>query len=523
MSPTHTEIDALLQEIETRFPVQEWRAVDFGVWPLVRLRIYWILAVERAATNGGRSRWRRLMDKAAAELRLWKGLLRAGVADRGGRLTIAPSETPGVAFLSDGVSFVSCDGRWYERFCDPIQEHCASRGIGAGKMTLGTPLIPQHSPSEFVGGILRWMRGRSWLTHRLRRFAEPESFTQFSRWLQGRCGIDLSWSSVSKSAHRVASYADFFERKLARWKPRAGFVVSYYCDEGFAFCLACRRLGIPSVDIQHGVQGALHAAYGRWRQVPEHGYELLPSVFLVWSDEEAGTIREWAASSNAPHRPVISGNMFLDLCQAGRIAPVADLTAKIRGRRRPEAIQALYSLNYLETPESLAPLWRAIANERGTPPLQWWLRLHPARLDRLDEFIAKAQSAGIPEDQVRLSTEFPLYAVLPAMDVHVTGSSSTVLEAERFGIQSVVTDVLGTEQFASRVESGVVVFADDLGQVATQVRQQAAKKQSADLARRSDSRIAAAAVALDDLLQASPTASSVRSHVGSNSIVRKAG
>ena len=95
-----------------------------------------------------------------------------------------------------------------------------------------------------------------------------------------------------------------------------GFVVTYYGSIGMAFDLACREFGIPSFDIQHGVQGSLHAAYGRWLRLPVNGYELLPSFFLCWSQKEKSVIEEWSNKFSKWHRPLVHGNLYLDMLLA---------------------------------------------------------------------------------------------------------------------------------------------------------------------------------------------------------------
>ena len=80
-----------------------------------------------------------------------------------------------------------------------------------------------------------------------------------------------------------------------------------------AFNLSCRRFGIPSIDIQHGVQGDYNAGYGRWLRVPVAGYELLPSIFWCWSKDEADSIEKWSQKVQASHKAIVGGNLFLDL------------------------------------------------------------------------------------------------------------------------------------------------------------------------------------------------------------------
>lgn len=92
-------------------------------------------------------------------------------------------------------------------------------------------------------------------------------------------------------------------------------MICYYSLEGMALCLACRKQGIPSIDIQHGIQGSGHRAYSRWTKVPQNGYELLPTLFWCWSDYEAETISDWGEIAGNQHKAIVAGNPWLDKFQ----------------------------------------------------------------------------------------------------------------------------------------------------------------------------------------------------------------
>src|SRR5262249_37500646 len=81
----------------------------------------------------------------------------------------------------------------------------------------------------------------------------------------------LTPDEIAASAARVRNLASFWSDLLERVRPRLALVTQYYDAEAMALLLACRERGIPSVDLQHGMQGALHFAYGRWSRIPRGG------------------------------------------------------------------------------------------------------------------------------------------------------------------------------------------------------------------------------------------------------------
>ena len=66
---------------------------------------------------------------------------------------------------------------------------------------------------------------------------------------------------------------------------------------------------------------------------------------------------------------------------------------------------------------------------------------------------------NITNFELDLPTVFPLTALLRHADVHITASSSTVIEAEYFGVPSIVTHEDGIKFYAKQIASGMAVPA----------------------------------------------------------------
>ena len=71
----------------------------------------------------------------------------------------------------------------------------------------------------------------------------------------------------------------YFENILIKVKPKAVFTSNFYGIE-FSLIAACKKLEIPTIDIQHGSQSSIHYAYGNWEYIPKNGFKLLPDIFL---------------------------------------------------------------------------------------------------------------------------------------------------------------------------------------------------------------------------------------------------
>ncbi|WP_428623816.1 hypothetical protein, partial [Sedimenticola sp.] len=228
-----------------------------------------------------------------------------------------------------------------------------------------------------------------------------------------------------------------FQEKIRLVKPSLAFCVSYYGIEGMAFILACHREKVVSVDIQHGVQGDQHTAYASWPAPGMGGkHQLLPDWFWVWSDWEASTIKKWVGGTN--HGYVVGGNPWLgywhpESNEVGARTAVQVAKDLRLGQENKPVI--LFTLQYgLAPEEQLIPIKKFI--ECSGSKYAIWVRLHPAMLDKMKYVCGLLGDAQ--NYKIDIPTELPLQAVLQQCDVHVTHSSSTIIEAAQFGIKSLI-------------------------------------------------------------------------------------
>ncbi len=447
---------AAIAAIEADTPVADWTVGGVEIWPLLRMR--WFFA-----------EWARLYGSRTGTSTRASGILRAMAAgmlashhakleDPAGE--DEPSPQRDLVLVSDGLSFARLGGRWVERFCDPVIASANAKGLSCA---LWTPLHHRHRPRATRS---KWVQGpvdRANLVGALRsRLAPPRyRLDDVDRVLGSltRLGLGIAPmqpSRIVSDGARLLSVAALYGRWLRRSRPRLALIVSYYSLEGMAFVLACRRLGIPVVDLQHGVQGEFHPAYAAWA-APSSGrsHQLLPDRFWVWSTWEASTIDAWAAGTD--HAPVIGGNPWLDVWRSDSewpgVATSRERAAALKTRAvgRPVVLVTLqFGLSPSEQLEPLASLLAAIGDR-----VVLWVRLHPAMLDRREEVRRRLAAAG-GGFEIDECTDLPLHALLPNVDAHCTHSSTTVIEAAQFGVPSVVTSAYGAELFEQLVGSGLV-------------------------------------------------------------------
>ncbi|MFN0161674.1 MAG: hypothetical protein ACKVQQ_10610 [Burkholderiales bacterium] len=476
------DIRQVFEDVESAYPVDRWRVDDLAVWPIIRNDLYLRMFAgyfppADGATSRSESGWKRRLKGAA---RIARSMAGDRIPMRAGQRSIAD-----VVLLSDGISYLTDSFGLTEKFCDPIAGIYSQAGYSTlllnpsprSELSATTSTFPvrklldaQRDRQRALGVLLR-RRPRLDLTGYDRCAADVRAATGVS--LLGPAELQIIVGTIG-------AYAAVLETLLAARRAKVGFLCCYYCNEGYAFVLACRRLGIPAVDIQHGVGDHIHLAYVGWHRVPTEGYAVIPSAFWCWTCNDVKQIDRWARPLRSRHRALLGTNLPLDrhLALSGepdaaqREIEAGLFGASVPSPRRP--IRALVSLqpNYLTDAPWRESLHRMMA--RLGDQVVWWMRLHPGMRGDLERASAMAP-AGLQTEYVKC-TALPLYTLLRHADVHLTHCSSTALEAAAFGVDTLLLSRLGADYFSGLIAEGRATLVEEPAGFAAALRAAAAAR-----------------------------------------------
>jgi hypothetical protein len=453
----HRRYLTLVYEIERTFPVVHWQRGDLEVWPVARMELY----LDMYWANAGRPRpelrpfpFRPLARIARKVRNAWRS--------RGDLAHFVTRPKPAHAiFLGDGVSLDCVDGKWRDRFGEPLIAALERRGLSTFLMQSGElSRLPWHRPTYAANLISS--RGyqpnfESAGPLELPGHAEVTAFL-------GRNGVraaSLDREALARTASVVAATAAEFERVIQVVRPTLGFVVTYYAGLGHSFLLACRRQGILSIDLQHCPQEGAHKAY-EWSTLPKTGYATLPAIFWNWSEADAAAIRSWTSTLESPwHRalygghtqlaPFLSDNDPVTRAWDSRIASIGAGTVFER-----EILVALQPISGHRS------LWETLAAQIDAAPAgwRWWIRRHPASSPLQDEEYISLLSLRKANVVVEQASLLPLPALLRHMSILLSLASGAAAEAAAFGVPALflIEDARG--QFAGLIERGLATVVD---------------------------------------------------------------
>lgn len=476
---------ALINEIEHTFPVHQWNVEKVRFWPIVRIKLAWDLTTKHMTT---RAHIRTIGYSLPYLFQTIAGKVHDIAKYSAARIKDSSHHSPlrgpvDVVLLGDGISRVKLQGSWYDRLCDPFMDQFQYKGMSFFHLEPNHYyFIPRYRPSLFIGPHLDAIRIKALLSGTAVpcKTDNADRYEAFQRLLADKNvgNSELSLVIIAKRVHTLHALSTYFQSLLATLRPRIGFLVDYPSLEGLAFCLACRNQGIPTVVIQHGVQGDFNEAYGRWMNIPEDGYELLPSIFWCWSQEDAQKINAWSSPAFPLHQAFAGGNLFLDRWRDGTF-PIAsqyrDAFLDMKASH-PATAHILVTLQYgFSSEDHLQTLLMAM--KQSPSAWHWWIRLHPMMTNDKAEIEAVLARHHITNYEMDQATGLPLYAVLPNADVHVTLHSAVVIEAESFNVPTVIISETGSVHFQNQIRSGAAVAAYDPDAIINAIKRQVIKRQ----------------------------------------------
>jgi len=443
----HADAVTSLQSWERLFPVASWTIEGLPVWPLIRTRLAQdLLAVGRSPARSRRGVLERVRHTVGSTVTD----LRRHYQSR--RQDIPLSD---VVVLTRPANRQLIDGRWYDRLFDPLTDVLEGEGHSVLHLEHRPDGSRHHLPTYRPTVGTRWSVTERNVIAALQsvRGGDLERFREFTDAVR-REHPSVSVKSpvwIARRARSVASVARFFEDILRQAAPRVVLCSPYYTLVGMAICLAAQRLGIRSVDVQHGVTSG-NPAYEGWSSFPDHGYPLLPDVFWCWSDADARPVNAWPATGHG-HRTLVGGHPWMALWRTSR-----SIVKAATSQLPPRADSGLTVLVTLTWSSGFSELLRQIIVS-APASWRWWVRLHPLMgRDTLAVSSWCAQHAA-GRAFVDAPTDLPLPLLLEHVDVHLTHNSSVVQEAARLGVASVVIDshALGVYD---ELKTGWAVFAD---------------------------------------------------------------
>ena len=474
MSMTHRASMERILSIENAMDVTTVRYKGLHIWPFVRLQLWErLLHPNKYAPPGtiGLAHMARALSKSFFKPGFYLPYIEHSRRHRDNLARLAQYGGVDVLFFSRPEDHTERIGRrYYNPHLDSLVELVKTRytylklEFSAEETGQTTPRV-EHT--HFFDSIdyLRCDAQRSIIAafHDNNEQLRLENGRELAGLLAGtRFDLALTEEYMMLEAERILHYARYFSELLTVLAPKVVFLTHYHYDIAMALVLACKSVGVASVNVQRDHQGRHHAMYSHWHQLPEAGYGLLPDYFWCWGKASAEYLVEGASEPRRFHRPLIGGNRWLARWierDAGR-PPVS---AAVRDYLRELASESHVVLVTLPAGRAEVPAMVVEAIRESPPAWRWLIRLHPGQAHQATDLETSLRALHLDRVDVVRPTRYPLYALLGRCHRHVTMHSTVAFEALRFGVSTVVIDAAGWEQFVDYLQRGLFTRAKTAG------------------------------------------------------------
>lgn len=454
--------------LERQVDVSELRYKGLALWPMVRLKLWnWMLHPEEVIPRppSGLQQVASALKEGFFNPGFYKAYLTHNRQHKQHLVNLTAKGPIDILFFSrveDHADWLE-DGH-YNRHIDPLIDDTGSR-FRTLKLELLTSrtqsTLPRSKPTCFIDAVdfVRADAQRSLIT----AFQQPDENV-----LTGAEGLldalnntpfaqGINRELLQIEGERLCHYIQYFVEILSVLQPKVVFQVCYYYDIAMALNAACRKLGIQTVDIQHGKQGKYHGSYTHWCRVPDAGFELLPDYFWCWGEASVAHIKKWLPAGNERHQAIVGGNRWLAKWKVNGHQNEPGEAHTLLGSLKEYDKVILVSLQPLVDllPEALLE-----AMEQAPVSWKWLIRLHPRDRQKISELREKLNALDLERVEVEASTTLPLYALLRCATHHVTQWSSVCYEALQFKVPSVIIHPAGRSLFSEYIEKGHFLYAE---------------------------------------------------------------
>lgn len=446
------DIFQYINDIEKKFPVSTWRIGDIDVWPIVRIGLFYENNAAQSACNSFENN--KVSFVVYRVKTLFKSLYNI-IADYKKNESIHKADVVFLGFNATRTVKLS-SGEMACQNLDMIKKELFQREISTCSLELLSSIhskTPRYTKSnlyinfEIIKKRCIYYFKKNKDSVYLPQIDEVRIYLQKNGVSISNCEDDV----IRKKVNIIKAYSECFAKVLEYILPKMGVVVCWYSLINMAFLRECRKKGIPCVDIQHGAAGSTnHKAYSRWINVPIGGYNTMPTNFWCWSDKDALAINEWYDDAVGNHRAFVGGNYTQAYLIKNDIGNV--WKKKVEQIIQYDKIRILLTLQ----PGVVFPEWFTnyiISSEN----IQWLIRKHPVMDTIQQEFINKVKQKDNVEYEV--ASNCPLVILLEVCHLHITSYSSVVLEAEEYGVKSVLLNQVGMDAYQDSISRGTCYFA----------------------------------------------------------------
>jgi len=363
-----------------------------------------------------------------------------------------------VFFLGSPRRKLRDDGLWWDIYCDPIIEALDWSYAYFEAPYLNRHMVPQKTQGiRYLDAPLYWATARQTLGIASVALSQAEKLLlkSIEEGIQSGCGVAIDVEQmVGIDLLRRKTTLPAYLKLLERVRPRISLLVDSSGNE--TFIEACKTLGIPAVELQHGVMSRYtlsHSYVGEGRVK-----RTFPDYLFVFGDYWKETIdypipKERIWSIGFPY-----------------------LESELRTCSNANRKRQLLFISEGTTGGEMSRFAVELAASRDLP---WKIvyKLHPGEYARWRTeypWLATAPLEVVDDDTI------PLYRLFAESQAQVGVCSTAVFEGLAFGLRTLLLDLPGIEHVEYLLENGFAALVREPAEIAERLRDRDSANRAVD-------------------------------------------
>jgi len=435
-----TELTELFSLWEKQLPVENWEVAGIFLWPIIKKNIYFSLYVdnsEKKEKKQNPSVLKRTTKKIQQHIkaRLYLNSLKL--------------EKATFLFCSSYEQRILFQEKEFNRFLEPIMDYLEDKEFNSYFFEYPfSNKSKANRPDRIIDirKLLVLFSTSKYKKSYSEKLGRLDGFISFIEGVYIETGIDPSFikKRILKNILAIKSWEGVFTKVIKLTQPKFILGLVYYSNPIYGLNLAANKLGVHSIDLQHGGLGPAHPAY-YFSKVPKGGYNILPKTFWAWNSSSYQDIYKW--SKGTSHQVINGGN------------PWIGYLSKSVKRHSPKATSEKFKPVILFTLQPIGDIISPYFIEvilKTKHKFDWWLRFHPRMTEVeknavLDEFDRKGSLEDI---EYIFSTSSPLPVVINQCDLHISLSSGSIIEAAMMNKYSLIISETGVNYYSKIISDG---------------------------------------------------------------------
>lgn len=450
----------LINEIESAFPVETLTYKGLRIWPILRLTHTYFRTIKRTNSENETSISTIFGESHTGKntlLNLLKNGLLGGIffeyLDRQSTKDNNTS-SPYLSLLINAARNKKVDGKYFSNILDSLYVFIEEPHQVLEYNLFDKARIPRAHPSTIISPTLVTHFIKAELQTKFGLSSEPiNNYDKYVAFLKARNIKAVTHKKyILRYLNRILAYKAYFLKVFKQFQPKVVLMTATYNPVAMGGILACKELGIKSVDVQHGTLGGLHLMYNKWKNMPITGYELLPSHYWVWSHRTAREFKEWNTNCST-HQTIVGGNPWLSFARewdTQQIAP--DVLARFQKRLQNKKQVVLVSLQLIQDFKESCIIE---AMQKTDDSFLWLIRLHPRFYKFKPALVQFLEDKNCKNYDFEFANDLPLYFLFKNVSIQVSFWSTVIIEALSFDLHSIIVHPTGFDLMREYVEKGI--------------------------------------------------------------------